>query len=277
MSTLGYLGIPRIEVMIPSSVEEALNLLQTHPDAEILAAGTHIITQLTLGIKRTRKYIDINNLHQLRKISHHHGTASVGSLVTHQELAATLMNQVPAFTAFLQKYSSPAVANRATVGGSIMLRLAGEDLIPILLTLDAELSFATLEGVKNIPLKAFLARGFDGRGLLQTISFKLNSSCFFDKLWMGVSRIPLISIAVSRDGADGVRVAVSHKDGSTPGRVAAVEKFLSMHGLSEEVVEKASRLMMDSINPESDVLASSWYRRRAAGVLLKRLLQNLRG
>lgn len=276
MSVQGYLGIPKIEVMIPSSVEEALNLLQTHPDAEILAAGTQIITQLTLGAKRTRKYIDINNLHHLRKISHHKGVATVGSLVTHQELASTLINHVPAFTTFLQKYSSPAVANRATVGGSIILRSAGEDLIPILLTLDAELSFATPEGVKNVPLTAFLAGGFGGRGLLQTVSFKLNGSCFFDKLWMGVSRIPLISVAVSSEGDDGVRVAVSHKDGSTPGRVATVEKFLSGHVLSEEVVEKASRLMMDSINPESDVLASSWYRRRIAGVLLKRVLQNLR-
>ncbi|MEM0349949.1 MAG: FAD binding domain-containing protein [Candidatus Caldarchaeum sp.] len=275
MTVLGYLGIPRIEVFVPNSVEDAVNLLQTHPDAEILAAGTHIITQLTLGAKRTRKFIDINNLHQLRKISHHQGVASVGSLVTHQELASTLMNHVPAFATFLQKYSSPAVANRATVGGSIMLRLAGEDLLPILLTLDTELSFATSEDVKKVALTTFLTRGFDGRGLLQTVSFKLIRSCFFDKLWMGVSRIPLISVAVSRSENEDVRVAVSHKDGSTPGRVAAVEKFLSKHGLSSEAVEKASQLMTDSINPETDVLASSWYRRRAAGVLLKRLLQNL--
>lgn len=273
---IGYLNIPRLDIAVAENVDEALNLLEAEPAREILAAGTEIITALTMATKKTRKFVDITRIEQLREIRTENGRVSAGALVTHHELASALKKSVPAFENFLASYSSPAVSYRATVGGSVILRRASEDLLPILLAMDAELVFATREGEKKISLHDFLIKDMVEKALLKSVIFSMSSWCFFEKLWMGVSRYPLISVAVAmRDGF--VRVAVSHRDMNTPGRVLSVEKFLENKPLTGETLAKAAQLLSDSINPVDDVLASSWYRRKVAGVLFRRLLEQYGG
>lgn len=273
---MGYLNVPRIDVAVAENIDEALNLLESDPSREILAAGTEIITALTMGTKKARKFVDITRISELNEIKAENGRFSVGALVTHYRLASAMGKKVPAFDKFFENYSSPAVAYRATVGGSVMLRRATEDLLPILLCLDAELLFATRDGEKKISLHDFLVKGMHGMALLKSVVFSVSGRCVFDKLWMGVSRYPLMAVAVNmKEGA--VRIAVSHKDVETPGRVVSVEKFLESRPLNDDVLAKAAELLSDSINPVDDVLASSWYRRRAAGVLLRRLLSRYSG
>ncbi|MDW8083829.1 MAG: FAD binding domain-containing protein [Candidatus Caldarchaeum sp.] len=269
---IGYLNIPRIDVVVAETVDQALKALDDEPEREIMAAGTEIITSLTTGERRTRKFVDIGKIRELKNVVVADGRANVGALVTHHQLASTFGKQIPAFHTFFQNYSSPAVSYLATTGGSIMLKRATEDIIPILLTLDAELIFATKEGQKRVSLDEFLRRKLEIRGLLEFVSFRLSAGCWFDKLWMGISRFPLMSVSVDVSGKN-IKVAVSHKDFETPGRVFSVEKFLENRPLTKENIEKAGELLSKSINPVDDVFASSWYRKKVAGVLLERLLQ----
>jgi CO/xanthine dehydrogenase FAD-binding subunit len=54
--------------------------------------------------------------------------------------------------------------------------------------------------------------------------------------------------------------------------VVSVERFLEGRRLEQDVVQRAGKIMSSSINPSTDVLASSEYRREVAAVLLRRLL-----
>jgi CO/xanthine dehydrogenase FAD-binding subunit len=275
MMELSRLSLPRISVSIPSSLAEAVEILGREKDVAVIAGGTHVIHTLLENRTPIRKFVDISRLDELKKIHVDGGRARVGALVTHSELAEKMMNEIRAFKSFMEKYSAPTIANIATVGGSVMLKKSSEDLIPILLTLDAELTFADGVGVKKVSLDGYLRSPTPSNTILTEISFNVRGGCVFDKLWLGVSRNPLISVAAYVEGVDRVRlarVAVSHRDGSTPGRVVSVERFLEGRRLEQDVVQRAGKIMSSSINPSTDVLASSEYRREVAAVLLRRLL-----
>ncbi|MEM2871531.1 MAG: FAD binding domain-containing protein [Candidatus Caldarchaeum sp.] len=277
MTDLGYVSLPRLDVLVAESLEEALQAIEREPDRTVLAGGTHTIPSIVEGVNKTRKLLDVSGLKHLRFIRNDSSRVEVGALTTHAEVAEELGDGIPAFKSFLNCYSSPSVMNRATVGGSIMLRNCSEDLIPILLTLDAELVFQTVRGEERVTLQEFLDQNINQRALLTKVVFRSRRMCFFDKLWLGVSRIPIISVAVSFDGDDHLepKVAVSHKSRDKPGRVHSVERFLQGRLLDRPTCTKAAEMVSQSIDPPDDVIAPAWYRREVAGVLIRRILERV--
>ncbi|MEM4288295.1 MAG: FAD binding domain-containing protein [Candidatus Caldarchaeum sp.] len=277
---LGYLHLPRINVEIAKTAEEALKLLEQDGEIGILAGGTHTISELIQGKTKLRRFIDISRVEELAQLHEEDGKVTAGPLVTHAELSRRLGDKIPALKKFWKTYSAPAVANRATLGGSMMLRKPSEDLIPIMLVLDAELSFLTAGGERRLKLNDFMTEKASPKMLLTSVSFEESKTCYFDKLWLGVSRIPIISVALDirvGEKVEMVRVAVSHEDGDLPNRVYAVESFLKGRVLDDRIIAKASHQLSQSINPSSDIIAPAWYRREAAAVLFKRLLKEAVG
>lgn len=280
MMELGYLRLPRIQVHVAKTVEEALKLLEQDGEQGILAGGTYTVSALAEGKTKLRKFVDISRIRELAQLREENGKAVVGALVTHAELSKLLGRKIPALKTFWKTYSAPTVANLATVGGSVMLRKSSEDLIPILLVLDAELRFQTSDGESRVKLCDFMVEKASSKKLLTAVSFEQSGSCYFEKLWLGVSRIPIVSVALNvrvEQRVELARVAVSHKDGNIPNRVYAVERFLEGRVLDDSTVEKAVHQLSQSINPLSDIIAPAWYRREAAAVLFKRLLKQAAG
>lgn len=280
MMELGYLRLPRIQVHVAKTVEEALKLLEQDGERGILAGGTYTVSALAEGKTKLRKFVDISRIRELAQLREENGKAVVGALVTHAELSKLLGRKIPALKTFWKTYSAPTVANLATIGGSVMLRKSSEDLIPILLVLDAELRFLTSDRESRVKLCDFMEEKASSKKLLTAVSFEQSGSCYFEKLWLGVSRIPIVSVALNVRVGERVelaKVAVSHKDGDIPNRVYAVERFLEGRVLDDSTVEKAVHQLSQSINPSSDIIAPAWYRREAAAVLFKRLLKQAAG
>ncbi|MEM4281415.1 MAG: FAD binding domain-containing protein [Candidatus Caldarchaeum sp.] len=277
---LGYLRLPRIQVHVAKTVEEGLKLLEQDGERGILAGGTYTVSALAEGKTKLRKFVDISRIRELAQLREENGKAVVGALVTHAELSKLLGRKIPALKTFWKTYSAPTVANLATIGGSVMLRKSSEDLIPILLVLDAELRFLTSDRESRVKLCDFMEEKASSKKLLTAVSFEQSGSCYFEKLWLGVSRIPIVSVALNVRVGERVelaKVAVSHKDGDIPNRVYAVERFLEGRVLDDSTVEKAVHQLSQSINPSSDIIAPAWYRREAAAVLFKRLLKQAAG
>ncbi|MEM1937728.1 MAG: FAD binding domain-containing protein [Candidatus Caldarchaeum sp.] len=277
MTGLGYISLPRLDVVVADSLEQAVRTIDREPDRAVIAGGTYTIASIVEGVNKTRKLLDVSELKPLRFVRNDSSRVEVGALTTHAEVAEALGEVIPSFKSFLKCYSSPTVMNRATVGGSVMLRNSSEDLITILLTLDAELVFRTVRGEESMKLQDFLDQNINQRALLTKVVFRSRRTCFFDKLWLGVSRIPIISVAVSFDG-DGhlePKVAVSHKSRDKPGRVHSVERFLQGRLLDRPTCTKAAEMVSQSIDPPDDVIAPAWYRREVAGVLIRRILERV--
>jgi CO/xanthine dehydrogenase FAD-binding subunit len=60
-----------------------------------------------------------------------------------------------------------------------------------------------------------------------------------------------------------------------PVRGAAVERTLEGQVLDAATIARAAAVAADGLDPPTDALASTWYRREVAGVHLKRLLERM--
>lgn len=101
--------------------------------------------------------------------------------------------------------------------------------------------------------------------------------------WLKVSRIKpkgvsVLSIALHlpRDGGRlrDVRVAFGAM-GPNPLRSAGAERVLEGQSLDAAVIARAAQSACEGLDPPTDALASSWYRREVAGVHLGRLLERM--
>jgi CO/xanthine dehydrogenase FAD-binding subunit len=80
---------------------------------------------------------------------------------------------------------------------------------------------------------------------------------------------------------DGARCALARLAtagaGPVPVRLRAAEEILERDGLTDSVIEAASRRVSELVSPDSDIHASADYRRHLTGVLTKRALKRALG
>jgi CO/xanthine dehydrogenase FAD-binding subunit len=60
-----------------------------------------------------------------------------------------------------------------------------------------------------------------------------------------------------------------------PLRAAAAERVLDGQALDAATIARAVQVATDGLDPPTDALATSWYRREVAGVHLRRLLERM--
>lgn len=101
--------------------------------------------------------------------------------------------------------------------------------------------------------------------------------------WLKVSRVrpkgvSVLSIAVylPREGGRirGARIAWGAM-GPCPMRGSGAERALEGQSLDPSAIARAAQIAAEGLDPPTDALASSWYRREVAGVHLRRLLERM--
>jgi len=286
LTILGLVKLPKIRPIIPQTAEEAVTNIHERTRAAYLAGGTYVVPMLKSRNLQLESLVDISGLDELRYIKQNGEIIRVGALTTHAELISyEATSDIPAFRRFKEKYTSPIAMNLATVGGSVALSQASEDLIPILLTLNANVTILTRGGRETVNLCNYLEKKETyGKFLIEEIYFKLPKApalCEFEKISLSISRIPLAGVAVNLETEGGkvkeCRIAVNFCNGFKPGRVAAVEQKLKGIKITEDVIDEVSQLLKEHINPAGDFLASAWYRKEASAALLKKMLNRMFG
>lgn len=104
-------------------------------------------------------YVAISKIAALRELSIGDREVSIGSCVTHAELAAALASipDCQALALAAGKAANPAIRQVATVGGNLCAtNFAAADLVPALLCLDAEIEMQGPRSAERIPLSRFL-------------------------------------------------------------------------------------------------------------------------
>jgi CO/xanthine dehydrogenase FAD-binding subunit len=184
------------------------------------------------------------------------------------------------------KFGSPNIRTVATVGGNICAASSSEDLIPVLLVLDAKVKLIRKSGTREIPLQEFLVAkrktALYADEILAEVSFPepgARSACSFQKLGMrNILIIALVSAAVFLETDDArstitqARIALNRLKGKIPQRAESVEKELLGHKLDNETIRSAVDRLGDELALTSDFRASAEYRQGAAKVLLRRAL-----
>lgn len=170
----------------------------------------------------------------------------------------------------------PAVRNMATVGGNLFARAPYGDFTVALLGLDATVSLRD----RNVPLEAFLESRdkAGGAALVTSVSFPAPQSDSFR--FLKVSRVhpkgaavltvaAVLHLEAGRVGS--ARMALGCMAGHAK-RARAAEQALAGQPLTKDGIAAALAAAADGIDPPTDAIASSWYRREVLPVHLGRLL-----
>ena len=270
----------------PERLEDALSALRERP-LTVLAGGTD---HFPARVAHTpdEDLLDVTALPELRGIRYEvDGGLVIGAATTWSQLvAADLPPACDGLKAAAREVGGVQIQNRGTLGGNLCNASPAADGVPALLSLDAEVELASLDGLRRLPLDEFVlgnrrtARRPDE--LLTAIRLPaaaLSGTGRFLKL--GARRYLVISIVMvagtMTKAPDGTVAAVRLAVG------ACSAAALRLRGLETSLVGRpaaeAAAAVTDAhlagLQPIDDVRADADYRRETAGVLVRRCLAEL--
>lgn len=275
------------------SLPEAIDLLGRYgDDAHLIAGGTALMLMMKQDLVQPEVLIGIRDIDELRGIrSAPDGGLEIGALATHRSverspLAADLS---PALATAFGQVATVRIRNQATLGGNLVHADPAQDPPPILIALGAEVEIAGPRGRRVAPLDGFFTdyyeTSLEADEVLVSVHVpkpqERSRATYLKLLPRTTDDYATVAVAAWADvEADGLchdlRVAVGAA-GPTVVRARGVEDALRGNRLGEAVVEEAAELVLDDIDPISDVRGSSEYKRMVARVCVARALKQLVG
>jgi carbon-monoxide dehydrogenase medium subunit len=262
------------EILHPPTLAEAVRLLR-RPNVKtaILAGGTTLVPQARRDVQ---SLVELRDL-KLAYIKREGNALRLGATTTLQDIATS--PDVPLVLAQAAHASAPInVRNAATLGGVLASAGFGAPLPVVLLAMDAVLVVYSPEA-RQSPIAAFLNyrdKLLRDGALIAEVRLPLSGARMaFEKVSRTPSDAPIVC-AVARLRLDGgvthdVRVAVGGV-GPLPVRLARAEQMLEGKPLTEALIAQAAEAAGKEVNPPSDFLASSEYRREMVKVLVRRAI-----
>lgn len=272
----------------PSSLEEALHLLRSHPEARLVAGGTDVLVELQRGIKPTSTLIDISNLHGLKYVRLEDGVFRLGALATHNDVLASrecIESALPLAQACIE-IGAPQIRTRGTITGNVVTASPANDTIAALMALGADLSIVSLADERTVRLDEFytgVRRTVLQPGeMVREIRFKALGQ-HERGMWkrIGLRRAQAISVihvglvvSLRKGEVKGTRIALGCL-APTVVRARQTEDFLEGKQLHPDVCEEAGRLACSEVRPISDLRGSSEYRLATLASLISDSLRKL--
>ncbi len=277
-----------MSVIVPTSMQSALQALADAPHATVLAGGTDLMVELNSGHRQVASVIAVNRVPELCSWSHdpRAGVLHIGAGITYDEIATAPISQwVPALAQAARTVGSPQIRHAATIGGNLGTCSPAGDGLPVLAALDAVVHLASLSGARSMPFADYMV----GPKRTARLPGELITGVTMPVVrgWQGYSKVGVrnamvIAVAsaalVADTDARTVRVALGSV-GPTILRCPEAEAFAAEHvdfasaAVTEAVVEQFADLVRAAARPIDDHRSSAAYRRHAVGVLAGRLLR----
>jgi carbon-monoxide dehydrogenase medium subunit len=278
---------PLFQYFAPSSLEEALALRAEHAeDCAVLAGGQSLMPLLNLRMAFPGAVIDLGGVSELAGIREFNGGVAIGAMTRQRatERSALVGERLPLAVKALANVGHPAIRNRGTVGGSVAHADPAAELPAVALALDAQLVARSSRGERTIAAGEFFL-GFLTTALAPDellVEVRLpglppgHGAAFVELARRhGDFAVVGVAAAVALDGDGSIadaRLAFIGV-GGTPVRAREAEALLRGARPDGAVFAEAAERAKDELDPGSDAHASAAYRRRVAGVLAQRALQ----
>jgi carbon-monoxide dehydrogenase medium subunit len=276
-----------LEYHRPVTLVEAVDLGARYgADGRFLAGGTDLIIQMRRGKLAPRHLISLSRVPGLSAIEAN-GVVRLGACVAHRAL-----ERFPGFQGPLQALVEGAevvgghqIRNVATVGGNIANASPAADVVPVLLALDALVTWVGAEGERTLPLENFLVGpGQTARRpgeLLTGVTFAMpparSATAFLKAGRRRAMEISVVCAATQVTLEPGgsrcvqARIALGAV-APTTWRARDAERSLEGATLTPAAMREAGRLAAAGCQPISDVRASARYRRILVEALVTRAL-----
>jgi CO/xanthine dehydrogenase FAD-binding subunit len=279
-----------LDVLLPRTLEEALEMRAARPEAVPIAGGTDLMVEVNFDQIRPEAFLEVSRLPELREWSISDGQVFLGAGVTYTRI----LEQLPQLRALAESsrgVGSPQIRNRGTVGGNLGTASPAGEALPVLAVYEAEIGLVAAGGRERwVPWNEFLT-GVK-RTTLRSDELilgarwrQLDGPQSYSKV--GTRNAMVISIAMVCFALDpagrSVRVALGAV-APTAIRVPEAETYLAGEleragawddpeapvpaGVAEAFAERVA----SAARPIDDVRGSAAYRRHALRVLARRAL-----
>jgi carbon-monoxide dehydrogenase medium subunit len=274
----------------PDTVPEALELLdRLQDDVKVLAGGQSLVPLMNFRLSVPENLVDVNGVAALAGIDTSRvaeGVLRLGALTRHRELehSADVRAAAPLLAIAAPYVGHPQIRTMGTLGGSLAHADPAAELPGVVLALDARIVVASVRGERSLPASEFFLSHF-------------TSALAPDELLVAVE----VPVAPPRSGHAFTEVAARHGDfalagaaavvtvdadgavvdariactsvAPTPVRIPAAETLLRGSAPDPGLLAELEALVADALHPTPELKASAAYKRRTAGVLAARAVQ----
>jgi carbon-monoxide dehydrogenase medium subunit len=272
----------------PRSLEEALALLDRHPDdAKVLAGGQSLMPLLNMRLARPNIVVDINRIKELNYVRASDGGIVIGALARQRALQTEqlIAERMPILQEAAYYIAHPQIRSRGTICGSIAHADPAAELPALALALEAEMTLSSAKGTRSVGAETFFQSFFTtalaANEILTEVRFPAPPK---DSAWsvLEISRRHgdfAIAGIVAGLALDPDRQVIAQARmvyfgvGPTPIRVKAAEDALIGQAAAEPAFEAAAQSAKQGIDPSNDIHASEEYRRAVVATLTKRALR----
>jgi carbon-monoxide dehydrogenase medium subunit len=278
---------PAFEYLRPTTIKEAVAMLQQHGDAaKILSGGQSLIPMMKLRIARPEYVIDINRIPGLEYIKEDGGYLAIGGLTREADLESSdiIRAKFPIIHDTAGFIADPQVRNVATVGGNLAHGDPANDHPATMLALGAQIIATGAGGTRTIAIDDFFESLFTtalkGDEILTEIRIPIPASrsggAYF-KLERKVGDFATVGVAaqVTLDGGGLCKKAGIGLTnvGGTPIRARKAEGYLQGKKLDDAVIKQAGQLAADESEPSSDLRGPADYKKAMVMELTRRAVE----
>lgn len=273
-----------------TSVQNAVELLQAHPSAVLIAGGSDVLIKMREGKLAGAELVSIYKLDELREVTlDPDGALRIGPMTSfsHAANSPLLQKYMPVLGESADTVGGPQLRNIGTLGGNICNGVTSADTASTQVAYDAELEITGLNGTRRMSIHDF----YKGPGkvalehgeLLTAILIPKESyeNCFgfyikyamrnaMDIATIGCS----VNVVLSADKKTLSRVRIGFGvAGPVPMRARSAEAALSGMSVGEQAIETIGTAVLGDVNPRTSWRATADFRKQIISETARRALK----
>ena len=265
----------------PPSIDELCDLLQSHPQAVLVAGATDVGLWVSKQLRQLDTVIYLGAVAELKQIEYEGSDLIIGATVTYTDAKAAISARYSAFDALIERIGATQVRNAGTIGGNIANGSPIGDMPPGLIAAGARLALRSKQGQRVIDLEDyFTSYGQQdlraGECVEQIILPTPPENQLFSiykiskRFEQDISAVcGAFSLQVTDGTINNARVCFGGM-AEIPKRATACEQVLNGKPWSQETINSAMQAMLEDYTPLTDMRATAGYRMRVARNLLQR-------
>lgn len=288
-----YFTLPEFKYVKPSSLEEAIEILEEHgEEAKIMNGGIGVVAFLKERLMEAEYIVDIKGIPELKKIEYIPGkglyvgaTTTVNELIEFLDKSPEVREKYRALYEASTHLADAILRNRATIVGDILEGLPYMDAPGPALIFEAEMHAVSKSGERWLPVDGIVM----GPMMTQLQPNEIVTEILFKEPPEGArsgyvkfasrTEYGIVNVAalVAHPNDPGKRVVKIAFTGATPlpYRAREAEEVFKKPEPFGKLVEEAVRVIQDSVEVLEDPYASADFRKYLMGILTTQLLVKL--
>ena len=272
------------------SVQDAVRLLQEHPEAQVLAGGSDVLVQVREGRRAGMELVSIYMLDELRGVSiDDDENIRIGSLTSFYHITndPIIQKYINVLGEAVDMVGGPQIRAIGTIGGNTCNGVTSADSASTLMAWDAVMEVTGPDGVRYVPIKDWYikAKVVDLKPAeIQTailIPKESYDRCFghyikysmrnaLDIATTGCS----VNVRLSEDKKTIERVRIGYGVAAPiPVRAYTAEEFLNGKEITDENIRQFALTVLEDINPRDSWRAGKALRQHISVVMAERALR----